>query len=53
MPHFNVIAEILVTRVYEVDAVSAEAAKEIVREDYPLIPYDIWEEDLQTIDVED
>lgn len=50
---YTIIAEVLVKRCYRVKAESEDAAKEIVGGDHEYLDYDIIEEELDTMEVEE
>ena len=53
MPMYQVIASLEVTRAYSVEAINAEQAEELVREEHEFIPYDVIATDVAAVTVED
>ena len=53
MPYYSVIAEVIVTRAYNVHANSQDEAESLVKEDFTLMEYDVLEETLDTLNTQE
>lgn len=53
MPEYNVVATVLETRVFHVNCDSADDAEELVRSEYSQLPFDVLDEELDDVTVEE
>lgn len=53
MRNYSLIVEVVQTRAIQVLAEDAEQAEEIVRADLELIPFDVLEEEIQSVEIEE
>lgn len=53
MPYYSVIAEVVVTRAYNVHADNQTEAEKAVKDEFTVMEYDILEETIDTINTQE
>lgn len=53
MPQYSVIAEVVVTRAYAVNADTEEDAESLVKQEFTLMEYDILEEAIDSLNTQE